>query len=138
MWMRAVMLATAVMNLGGAFAFLPSAQPLRQLGGFPDAPHPLHLTAVGVFIFIFGLAYLSTAVTGRADRLFVGVAAAGKLGFFGLLVLYWALGLLPAKAVASGTGDLIFGSLFLLWLYSVRPAMNTSAAGQGVPDALPK
>lgn len=123
-WLRIVMLATSVMNIGGAVAFLPSAGSIRDLGGFPDAGHPLYLTTVGLFIFIFGLAYLWSAVTGRADRLFVGVAASGKLGFFGLLTLYWAAGLLPLRALAWGAGDLVFGVLFVLWLYRARSAVT--------------
>jgi hypothetical protein len=119
-WMRATMLATAVMNILGAIAFIPSAGALREIGGLPPAGHPLYLTTVGAFIFIFGLAYLWAAVTGMADRLFMAVAAAGKLAYFALVVGYWVGGLLPVTAVASGTGDLVFGSLFLVWLYSLR------------------
>lgn len=122
-WMRVTMGATALMNLVGALAFLPSAQALRDFGGFPDAAHPLYLTTVGLFIFIFGVAYLWVAVTGRAERLFVAVAAAGKLGFVGLLVLYGATGTLPLNAMLAGTGDLLFGLLFLLWLYRVRSSV---------------
>jgi hypothetical protein len=119
-WMRGTMLATALMNLVGALAFLPSAQALRTLGGFPNEAHPLYFTTVGLFIFIFGLAYLWVAVTGRAAPLFISVAAAGKLGFFALLALYAGLGLLPAKAVLSGLGDLLFGLIFLFWLLRRR------------------
>ena len=123
-WMRVAMGATAAMNLVGAVAFLPPSRALRELGGFPDAAHPLYLTTVGLFIFIFGLAYAWVAFTGQAERLFVSVAAAGKLGFVVLLTVYWAVGLLPFKAVLSGTGDVLFAVLFLLWLYKVRTTVH--------------
>jgi hypothetical protein len=118
-WMRVAMLATAVMNILGAITFIPSAGALREMGGLPAAGHSLYLAMVGAFVFIFGIAYLWAAITGAADRLFVAVAAAGKLAFFGLLVGYWVEGTLPATAVMSGAGDLVFGSLFLVWLYRV-------------------
>lgn len=119
-WMRVTMLTTAVMNVMGGITFIPAARALRELGGLPATALPLYLATIGVFILIFGLAYLRSAFTGKADRLFVAVAAAGKLAFFGLLVWYWAAGLLPGTAVTSGMGDLVFGSLFLVWLYQVR------------------
>ena len=117
-WMRVVMFATAIMNILGAIAFAPSARPLREIGGLPDVAHPLYFATVGAFIGLFGLAYLWSGITGRADRQFVALAAAGKLTFFALLVRYWWAGLLTSKAALSGTGDLVVGSLFLVWLLS--------------------
>lgn len=117
-WMRVTMLATALLNILGSVAFIPSARALREWGGLPAETHPLYLTTVGAFIFIFGCAYLWVAITGKADQLFVAVGAAGKLVFFGLLVGYSIAGLLPATAALSGAGDLVFGILFLKWLFS--------------------
>jgi hypothetical protein len=127
-WMRVAMLATAVMNIVGAISFVPSARRLREMGGFPAVAHPLYLSSLGAFILIFGLAYLWAGVTGRADRMFVSVGAAGKLAFFALLVRYWAAGLLDTTAVASGTGDLVFGVLFLVWLVGSRGSAPSSEA----------
>ena len=117
-WMRVVMLVTAIMNILGAITFVPSARALRVMGGFPALAHPLYLSTIGAFIGIFGLAYLWSAVTGKADRQFVAVAAAGKLTFFALLVRYAWAGVLPLSAALSGTGDLVIGGLFLVWLLS--------------------
>jgi hypothetical protein len=117
-WMRVVMCATAILNILGALTFVPRARALREMGGFPDVAHPLYLTTIGAFIGIFGLAYLWSGVTGKAGRQFVAVAAAGKLTFFALLVRYWWAGLLTSKAAMSGTGDLVIGCLFLVWLLS--------------------
>src|SRR5262245_53155840 len=110
-WMRGAMLATAAMNLIGAFAFLPAAHALRRLGGFPSDGHPLYMVTLGAFVFVFGVAYLWAGLRGEADRLFVAVAAAGKLSFFGLLVGYWIAGLLPIQAPMAGIGDCVFGLL---------------------------
>ena len=119
-WMRGALFATAGMNLLAAAAFIPAASSLRAIAGLPEAGHPLYLVTVGMFVLTFGLAYLWAAVTGRAERLFIAVAAVGKLSVFGLLVWFWAIGNLPIRAPVVGTGDLIFGMLFLSWLFGVR------------------
>src|SRR5262245_61119837 len=97
-WMRVVMYATAVMNILGGIAFIPSAKALRELGGLPMLAHPLYVSTLGAFIIVFGFAYLWSGMRGTADRQFVAVAAAGKLSFFALLVRYWLGGVLPLAA----------------------------------------
>jgi hypothetical protein len=82
---------------------------------------------VGVFVLTFGLAYLWAAVAGQAERLFIAVAATGKLSFFGLLVWFWAVGDLPVRAPVLGTGDLIFGVLFLIWLFRCAAVLPATA-----------
>lgn len=120
LWMRRALFATAVMNISGAALFLPVAEHLRPLAGFPSGGHPFYLAMASMFVLTFGLGYLWAAVAGRADRLFIGVAAGGKLSFFGLLVCFWAMGAVPGRAPLTGTGDLVFGLLFVAWLLSVR------------------
>lgn len=126
-WMRVALLATALMNVLGSLVFLPPADDLRQsLGGFPAGGHPIYPATVAVFIFIFGLAYLRTGIRGYTDRLFITMAATGKLAFFGLTLWYWQAGTLPFKAPASTVGDLIFSLLFFLWLFRTRSARPSS------------
>lgn len=115
-WLRIAMLATAAMNLLGAITFLPAAGALRELGGLPVEAHPLYLTTIAVFIFVFGAMYLWVGLTGRADRQFIAIAAAGKLCFFAVLLWYGITGAISPQAALSGVGDLVFGSLFLYWL----------------------
>jgi hypothetical protein len=115
--MRRALFATAAMNVLGAAAFVPAARSVRALAGFPaDAP-PLYLMTIAALVLVFGLGYLRAAVANRAERLFIGVAAAGKLSFFGLLVWFSAAGALPLRAVLTGAGDLVFGVMFLVWLF---------------------
>ena len=133
-WMRRALFATAGMNILAAAAFLPAAEPLRALLGFPEAGHALYLLTVGMFILIFGLGYLWAAIAGRAERLFITLAAAGKLSFFGLLVGYWAAGTVPIRLPVLGTGDLIFAMLFLAWLFGVRGSADRRS---GAEPALP-
>jgi hypothetical protein len=123
-WMRGALFATAGMNIVVAAGFLPAVQFLRAGAGLPEDGHPFYLVTVGMFVLLFGLGYLWTALTGKAERLFIALAAVGKLSFFGLLVLFWAVGALPLRAPVLGTGDLILGTLFLVWLFGA-PARTT-------------
>jgi hypothetical protein len=130
--MRGALFATAGMNILAAPVFMPAATSLRTVAGFPEGGHPFYLVTVGMFVLTFGFAYLWAAVTGRAERLFIAVAAAGKLSFFGLLVWFWAVGAVPLRAPVLATGDLVFGVLFLAWLFgppaTVRAGEARSAA----------
>jgi len=127
-WMRMALLATAVMNAAGAATFAPSGTALRALMGLPESEQPLYLAIVCVFVLAFGLAYLWAGVTGEADRLFLTVAAGGKLAFFALLLWFWAAGGLPMRAPLLGSGDLVFGLLFAVWLFGGGRAVRASAA----------
>ncbi len=115
-WMRRALFATAAMNVVGAVAFFPSSRALRAIAGLPDDAQPLYLAMVSMFVLLFGLGYLWAALAGRADRLFITIAAAGKLTFFGMLVCFWAAGALSVRGPLTGAGDLIFGVLFVVWL----------------------
>ncbi len=126
-WMRRALFATALMNIGAAVAFFPSSTALRALAGFPAGEHPVYLGTVFIFVLLFGLGYLWTAMTGRADRLFIALSAAGKLSFFTLLVWCWFTGSIGAQAVLTGSGDLVFALLFFAWLASAaaEPARSS-------------
>ena len=104
------------MNAFGAFAFTSWGAPVRDLVGLPSGSHPLYLLVIGTFVGIFGAGYLWTGLTGRADPLFIAIAAAGKLSFFGLLAAFWLAGEIAWRAPASAVGDLVFGTLFVIWL----------------------
>ena len=117
-WMRRALLATAVMNILGAGLFLPPAAPLRALAGVPPAEHAVYLLTIAMFVLSFGLAYLYTGLTGRADRLFLALAGGGKLAFVAILLGCWASGEVSVRAPLSAVGDLVFGVLFLTYLAS--------------------
>ncbi len=142
-WMRNAMFATAGMNILGAALFAPSAGALRAVAGFPEGENPLYLATVTMFVLLFGLGYLWAAAAGRADRLFITIAAVGKLSFFSLLVWFWAAGAVSIRAPLVGTGDLVFGILFAVWLYGT-PAEVPAApplrarAGQGPVASQPR
>ena len=118
-WMRTALLATAVMNVVGALALTPWGAWVREFAQMPPC-HPLYLLVIGTFVLLFGVGYLWTGLTGRADPLFVAIAAAGKLSFFGLLTAFWIAGELTIRAPLAAVGDLVFGALFVVWLLGVR------------------
>ena len=119
-WMRIALGLTAVMNIGGALAFAPITKAGPETLNLPGPVHPIYLWMIAEFIAVFGVAYGWCAVKGRAPRLFIAIGAAGKLLFFATLVVFWLTGELALKAAAGGIGDLLFGGLFLYWLYTVR------------------
>jgi hypothetical protein len=115
-WARPALLATALVNFVAAAGFLPPAHALRAAAGLPDDGHPLYLLTVSLFVGLFGFAYLRWSQTGRVDRLFLAIAAIGKLSFFSLVLGFWIAGALPFRAPLAGAWDLVFGIMFLMWL----------------------
>jgi len=119
-WMRTALYATGVMNLVAAIGFMPASSAMRETAGLPNDVHPLYLMTVALFVGLFGVGYLRAAMAGKAERLFITVAAFGKLGFFSLLVWYWGGDLLPLRAPVLGSADLAFSTLFFSWLLGSR------------------
>ncbi len=119
-WMRVALWATTLLNLLGSIAFVPQFPMGREMMSLPAAGHPIYLWIIAEFIFIFGVAYAYCAWTSRAPRVFIGVAAAGKLSFFATMVGFWLAGEVPMKAALGASSDLLFGGLFLLWLAQTR------------------
>jgi len=109
--MRRLMLAAAVLNILGAITFIPAFTRLRAQGHLPNDAHPVYLWMISLWIFFFGVAYLYLGITGRMEKVFVAVGAAGKLSFFGLLLGFALSGGLPIQAISSGLADLVFGSV---------------------------
>lgn len=117
-WMRRALLATGIMNVLVAFSFLPAASSLRALAGLPEGSHPLYLLTCGLFILLFGLGYLWTAVAGQSEPLFMTLAALGKLSFFTLVTALYVAGEVSILTPLAGSADLFFGGLFAYWLFT--------------------
>ena len=120
-WMTTALLATSVMNVAAALAFLPPAQPLRALVGMPDG-EPVYLATVALFVLLFGAGYAYVGFTGRDERLFLGLSAVGKISFVAIVTFYWGVGRIPFQAVMTASGDLVFGVMFAAWLLTSREA----------------
>ena len=135
-WMRRALFATAVMNGLAALAFLPASGSVRALAGLPQEAPAIYLLTVGLFILLFGVGYLWAAWRGRADRLFITLAATGKISFVALLVHGWRAGALPIRAPIIASPDVAFGLIFFAWLVSARAAQP--AAGTASTAAAPR
>ncbi len=119
-WMRLAFLATAAMNMVGALTFAPPVTIIRETFNLPNQAHPFYLWIISIWIFAFGLCYLWLGITGRREKLFVVIAAIGKLSFVALLFGYALSGEIPLLTALSGLGDLFFGIVFLAWLWQTR------------------
>jgi len=116
-WFRRALLATGILNFGGALTFAPVFPNLRSLSGLPEAGHALYAWLLALWTLFFGLAYLRLAFATTCERLFLQVAAAGKASFSLLLIAFWLYGILPIQAPLAGASDLFFAAFFIIWLY---------------------
>jgi hypothetical protein len=89
---------------------------MRALLGLPAGGDPFYLSLVALFVALFGAGYLWVAASNRPERLFIALAAVGKLGFFLLVAGFCLAGRLSASALAGGAADLVFVLIFLQWL----------------------
>jgi hypothetical protein len=114
--MRNALFATAAMNLFAGIAFLPPAAGLRALAGFPPGEHPVYLSTVALFVLLYAAGYFWVAAANRPERLFITLAAIGKLGFVVVVTGCWLAGSLPARAALAASADLVFAVIFIAWL----------------------
>ncbi len=119
-WFRYVLVATAIMNLGGSFIFAPPILNHYDMLGFPQNTHPLYLWIISIWILIFGVGYLWLAFTAKSEPLFIAVAAAAKLVFAVLFFAFYLVGDLPLITALPGSSDLLFAIAFIYWLRQER------------------
>lgn len=125
-WIRRILWAAFIFNLGGALIFgLPAV--FEPLSGLPLPVPRTYTLLLAFFVILFGGSYGWLALQPRIVRPMVAFAAIGKSGVFVLFVLLWRLGDVPLRAVALVSGDLLFAALFLIWLQTRRA--SSSAAG---------
>jgi len=114
--MRNALFATAAMNIFAGLGFLPPATGVRALAGLPPGEHPVYLATVALFVMTFGVGYFWVAAANRPERLFITLAAIGKLGFFFIVLGCWIAGSLPGMAAVAASADLVFAAIFVAWL----------------------
>lgn len=116
--LRYALFATAGMNSFGALLFMPPLQQMRSWFGLPLNVHPLYLWIISAWILLFGCAYFYMALTKKFERTLLAIGAGGKLSFFLLLLGYYFYGEVTLLTVLSGSSDLIFAMIFIIWLLS--------------------
>ena len=118
-FVRTLLRASGPINAFGALIFAPPFPYVRRLFGLPDGS-PVYLWVLSIWIFVFGVAYWHVGVSGRADRTFLAVGAAGKAAFALVLIVAAASGTLPGVAVLVGLPDLAIATVFAAWLLRTR------------------
>ncbi len=118
-FVRTLLRASGPINAFGALIFAPPFPYVRRLFGLPDGS-PVYLWVLSIWIFVFGIAYWQIGVSGRADRTFLAVGAAGKAAFALVLIIAAASGTLPGVAVLVGLPDLAIAAVFASWLLRTR------------------
>jgi hypothetical protein len=113
--MRGALWTTAVFNVGGALMFAFPAS-LGQRAGLPAPAPPLYTSFIAFMVLLFAATYAWLAMQPRIDRPLVVFSAAGKTGFFVVVLVCFLLGELPARSLLGATGDLGFAALFVWWL----------------------
>lgn len=121
-WLRCVLLLTGTLNMLGTILFVPEIRSFRELSGFPANSHPLYLWIIASWIFLFGLCYLWLGYTGRNERLFLVIGAAGKFAFVALMFAYALSGDIPLITAFNSLPDLVFAVTFVFWLWHSRRA----------------
>src|SRR5579864_4127071 len=107
-FIRRVLWASVVFNLGAGLLFAFPASPLGQLAGFPTPVPAVYPALLTFFVLLFGGAYAWLALQPTIDRPMVAFAAIGKAGVFALMLVFCLLGEAPARSLLGATGDLIF------------------------------
>jgi hypothetical protein len=119
-FIRRVLWATAVFNLGGALLFaFPGSLP-GQLVGLPSPVPATYSVLLAFFVLLFGGAYAWLALRPTIDRPLVGFAAIGETGAFCIALALCLVGEAPARSILAVSGDLIFAGLFFWWLFAGR------------------
>jgi hypothetical protein len=110
----------AVFNAGGAMLFAFPANALGEMAGLPAAVPAVYRALVALFVLLFGGAYGWLAVQPTINRPFVAFGAIGKASAFFLVFVLWIAGEVPARGVATISGDLAFAALFA-WCLAATP-----------------
>ncbi len=114
--LRKVLWTTFFYNIAGALAFFFPAS-VGQLAGLPVPVPPIYNVLLGLFVVLFGAAYLWLALQPTIDRPLVAFAAVGKASVFIAAIALWSTGNGPVWFIPGATGDLIFALLFSWWLW---------------------
>jgi hypothetical protein len=120
-WFRVCLAIAALFNFCGAFSFAPPFyDSVAPSLGLPTQISPFGFWVLATWILIFGIAYAWLALNPQPQKLFVTVAAACKMAIAIFFFIFWFIGDLPIIALLTGSGDLLLGIAFIVWLLQTR------------------
>ena len=111
---RSALCAAVLLNALGVYVFLPLAHGVASPLMPVDVPR-FFAAQIGFTIALFGGVYAWLAMQPQVNRALVVVGGLGKLGFFGLTLLYALLGDVQISMALTATPDLVFATIFLWW-----------------------
>jgi hypothetical protein len=110
--LRRALRASVVFNLVGGLAFaFPGS--VGRLAGFPEPVPHLYSAGMALMVVLWAVLYAWLAARPIIDRPIVGLAAAGKSGFFAITVACWLAGEVPGLGVLTAGGDLVLAAIFV-------------------------
>jgi len=110
--LRGALWASVALNALGVIVFAPLAIG-RPSSLLPVPLSPFLAGQMGLVIALFGGVYFWLARQPIVHRPLLVVGGLGKLGFFGLAVVYAVAGLVPLQVAISALPDLVLGTLLL-------------------------
>lgn len=111
---RIALWSTVALNAVGAVIFgIPALGATSAL--LPVEAPRFFAAQLGFVIALFCGVYAWLALQPQVNRALVVVGALGKLGFFGLTLVYAVAGDVPVRMAANATPDLLLAMVFLWW-----------------------
>lgn len=117
---RKTLLLSAVFNVVCAGIVIFPTSALGQLTGFPAGAPAIYAGLLAWLVAVYGGAYAWLGVTPVISRplLYSGVCAKG--GAFVFLTGLWLAGGITFMTASLGLGDLLFASIWFVWLRTTK------------------
>ena len=119
LWVGVVFNATAALMLA-----FPSS--LGALVGLPPVSSVFYTWLLSFFVALFGATYAWLASQPTLNRPIVMLAALGKSGVFVIALACLLRGDIEFRTFSVAVGDLVFASLFFLWLRSASTSASNT------------
>ena len=114
---RTTLWITVPANLTAAIMLAFPTTQLGQLIELPQQSYSLYTLLAGSLVGLFGLAYAWLAKQKTINRPMLLVGACGKTAAVLISVVLFAMGQLSGVATTVISGDLIFATIWFIWLY---------------------
>ncbi len=117
---RSTLWLSVAFNFFAAYSMAFPSSYSGQLLDLPQNVPVLYAALLSAVVAFFGFVYAWLAWQPTFEKHLLFLGASGKLVFFSVAFLAWLLGDTSGNFALLTAGDLILGSLWLLWLYAHR------------------